>query len=155
MLGDPRMSFSQPICFAAFHRLFYILCLPKSRTNKHGSHKTGKRAAELYRRLGYDETGAGAPKQSSDFNDHYNTTLHRCLIAIEVTSFQGSQEVINKFLLDVDEKRAFGELMWMSSDTKKYWEQKPVTCEMKPPDKDNSFCKSTDEYDAYVDELMR
>lgn len=70
------------------------------------------------------------------------------------TSFHGVKETIIQSVFDVDERTDFGDYSWVSSDTKKYWEQRPIQCSMKPPGKPEAFCSTTGEWDAYVKSLM-
>jgi hypothetical protein len=91
---------------------------------------------------------------SDSYSNRYNPALKRCLMVLVNTSFQGAHETIIQTILDVDERADFGDYGWVSSDTKKYGEQPPIQCRMKPPGKPEAVCHSTGEWDAYVKSLM-
>jgi hypothetical protein len=75
-------------------------------------------------------------------------------MTLEATSFNGGHEVVSKSLIDTDEHTSFGEYAWVSSDTKKAYEQRPMQCAITPPDAAESSCHSTDEYEAYLTEML-
>ncbi len=114
------------------------------------------RAEAAFRALGYSEKGGGngAGNLGDTYNNHYSTALRRCLMVVVSTSFHGANETIIQSLFDVDERTDFGDYSWVSSNTKKYWEQPPIQCIMKPPGKPEAVCRSTAEWDAYVKSLM-
>jgi hypothetical protein len=113
------------------------------------------RAEAAFRALGYSEKGGdGASNLGDTYNNHYNPALRRCLMVVVSTSFHGANETITQNIFDVDERADFGDYSWVSSDTKKYWEQRPIQCIMKPPGKPEAVCRSTDEWDTYVKSLM-
>ncbi len=114
------------------------------------------RAEAAFRALGYSARGGGdnAGNLSDTYNNHYNLALGRCLMVVVSMSFHGANETIVQSMFDVDERTNFGEYMWVSSDTKKYWDQPPIQCRMKPPGKPEVFCRSTDEWDEYVKSMM-
>lgn len=111
------------------------------------------RAQRRFTSLGYNEAEA-KDKSDTTFQNHFSTRLGRCLMTLETGSFTGGHQVNVTSLIDVDEQKDFGRYGWVSSDTKKYYDQKPGLCIMSPPDKDETYCHSTDEWDAYVKEML-
>jgi hypothetical protein len=116
------------------------------------------RAAAVFRALGFSEKGGGGASglDNDTYNNHYNPALKRCLIVVVSTSWHAAtaRETITQSMFDVDERTDFGSYGWVSSDTKKYWEQAPMQCSMKPPGKPEAVCRSTAEWDSYVKSLM-
>lgn len=123
-------------------------------------HDCASRSVNLFRTLGFSDNPAqkNSGMHTEEFVDHYSKRLGRCLIDITITDAASAngqaRETISKNIYDADERRTFGEYYWISSDTKKYWEQKPFQCHMTPPDKDEGFCKSTGEWENFEQELM-
>lgn len=114
------------------------------------------RAEAAFRALGYSEKGGSdsAGNLGDSYNNHYNQTLKRCLMVVVSTSFHGANETVIQSIFDVDERTDFGDYGWVSSGTKKYWEQPPIQCSMKLPGKSESVCRSTAEWDTYIKSLM-
>lgn len=75
-------------------------------------------------------------------------------MTIESTGFTGGHSVITKSLIDTDERKTLGDYGWVSSDTKKFYDQAPMQCTMSPPDKPESACHTTFTYDAYVEDML-
>ncbi len=117
--------------------------------------KCGAQAERVFASLGYSETKTSNTNPFGDgLTDHYNPQLKRCVMLIETNHFIDGRGDKSKTLMDADERKPLGEYLWLSSETKKYWEQKPITCHMTPPDKPEAFCQSTEEFDNYVKTLM-
>lgn len=116
-------------------------------------HACSNRSQYYFTSLGYRENETKA-NGSSTFQNHYSRRLGRCLMTLETSSFTGGREVITKILIDTDERQTFGDYTWVSSDTQKYYEQKPMQCHLTPPDKDESYCHSTDQYDEFVKDML-
>jgi len=114
------------------------------------------RAQAVFRSMGYSDKGdpgkSGADSQS--YTNHYNPALNRCIMELTVTGFPSTNEVVTRTIFDADERTDFGDYAWVSSNTKKFYEQKPMQCKMTPPSKDEAYCHSTDEWEAYVKSLM-
>ncbi|GAA0300061.1 hypothetical protein GCM10009087_07380 [Sphingomonas oligophenolica] len=116
-----------------------------------------ERAASVFHSMGYSDKGDGGKLglDTQTYTNHYSPRLKRCLMELMINGYQsGGTETVQRFVIDADERADFGDYSWVSSQTKKYWEQKPVICKMIPPGKDEMYCKSTDEWDAYVKSLM-
>lgn len=118
-------------------------------------------ALRMFHALGYNEhvqqNDTGMPR-TEDYSSHYNRRLGRCLLAYDDENFSkdksGSHEVSAKGIIDADERRQIGDYLWMSSETKKYWEQKPIQCHETVPGKPEAWCHSTSEWDDFENDLM-
>jgi hypothetical protein len=90
---------------------------------------------------------------SADYQSHYNTTLHRCFMTILTTMENGST---NKWLIDAFENRLFAFYLWMPDPkgAKKYWEVRPLSCELTPSIREKHLCSSEDEYEEFVAAYM-
>ena len=112
-----------------------------------------ERTQRYFKSLGYSENET-KDNMYTTFQNHYSQRLGRCLMLIQTSSFTGGHQVTTESLIDADEHRNFGDYGWVSSDTKKYFEQKPMQCTMSPPDKVEGRCLSTDEWNAYTKEML-
>ncbi len=112
-------------------------------------------ADKVFRQQGYSEQGGMQNGQTAVYQDHYNATLKKCFMTLEVTGISSSSEAITKFLVDAFEQRIYAEYDWISSNTKKYWEVPPFRCDLSPPSGDEISCHSDDEYKAFVARYMQ
>jgi hypothetical protein len=112
--------------------------------------KCTAQADRRFQQLGYGEND---PNLTAILQSHYNLKMSRCFMTIETTKL-AVPEIINRSLMDADEQRLYGEYMWMSSSTKKYWEQPPVLCHLTPATGWESNCKTDDEYKVFVAKYM-
>jgi hypothetical protein len=89
---------------------------------------------------------------SSDYESHFNTKMKKCLILIESTdSVTGTGNTSNSALLmDAFERHVYANYSWVSSQTKKYWEVKPLMCDLIPAAQPKKNCADRDEFDAFV-----
>lgn len=113
-------------------------------------------AERLFHTLGYKEdTGSSGNKNEWDtLTTHFSRKYGRCLMLTTSISVRDGKEFQNKLLMDANERQQFGEYDWMSSDTKKYWEQRPFTCEAAIPGEDSLTCTSTAEWETYERNMM-
>ena len=90
---------------------------------------------------------------SSDYQSHYNATLSRCFMTMLATMGNGST---NKWLVDAYENRLYAFYLWMPDPkrVKKYWEMRPISCELTPSVREKRLCSSEDEYDTFVAAYM-
>jgi hypothetical protein len=82
---------------------------------------------------------------SNDYQSHYNTKLKKCFILVESSDVSGNTQTINVYLSDAYERRIYASYLWFSSQTKKYWEVAPMTCELIPSLREKKYCKSREE----------
>jgi hypothetical protein len=91
---------------------------------------------------------------SVDYESHYNTKINRCLMLVtRMYSFR-KQTSTSKNLFDAIERRAYGAYLWTTREGKKYWEVPPVSCELTPTHGETQYCKSEDEFNAFVAKYM-
>jgi hypothetical protein len=57
-------------------------------------------------------------------------------------------------LYDAFERRDYAEYLWTSRPNKKYCEVPPLSCQLIPNYGQTTYCKSQDEFDAFVVEYM-
>ncbi len=91
---------------------------------------------------------------TTTFQNHYSERPGRCLMTVESTGFKDGREVITKSLIDTDERKTFGAYGWVSSDIKKFYEQKPIQCTISPPGKPEGYCHTTEEYNDCVKGML-
>jgi hypothetical protein len=96
----------------------------------------------------------GIQTMSIDYESHYNPKINRCLILVTRMSVLGGQSSTSKNLYDAIERRFYAAYLWTSRADKKYWEVPPVSCELTPSHGETKYCKSEDEFNAFVAEYM-
>src|SRR6185503_14704258 len=87
---------------------------------------------------------------SSDYQNHFNTKIGKCLILIERTLQQGKIGTTIVSLWDAYEKRTYASYHWSSRENKYYWEVPPITCELIPNSREKRSCTTREEFDAFV-----
>lgn len=118
------------------------------------------RSAAVFAGMGYTDKGDGGKTgaDSQTYTNHYNPVLKRCIMEVTVTTIMTGMgtatESIARNIFDADERTDFGTYVWISSPTKKYYEQPPFECSMSPPGKSTATCRSHDEWERYVHSLM-
>jgi hypothetical protein len=96
----------------------------------------------------------GSQTTSLDYQSHYNTKIKKCLILTDKESFLLNKNVTSINLWDAFERRNYASWLWQPHETKKYWEQPPMWCELAPSYKDKKNCTTREEFDAFVAEYM-
>jgi hypothetical protein len=96
----------------------------------------------------------GMQTLSIDYQSHYNTKIKKCLILTEKTYPSGKQTGTAVNLWDAFERRSYATWLWVSHESKKYWEQPPISCELVRNYQDKKYCKTREEFDAFVAEYM-
>jgi hypothetical protein len=91
---------------------------------------------------------------SLDYQSHYNTKLKRCLILTTRVYDSGGHTVTSINLYDANERRDYGYYLWQTHPTKKYWEVPPISCQLVPNYGQTNYCKSQEEFDAFVTDYM-
>ena len=95
-----------------------------------------------------------SPPLSFDYESHYNTKINRCLILTEKMWPAGKQTSTAINLWDANERRSYGSWLWTSDPVKKYWEVRPIACELVPNYKDKKNCSTKEEFDGFVASYM-
>jgi len=111
------------------------------------------RSQRYFTVLGYSESEAKNGTNTT-FRDHYNIRLGRCLMTMDSTSYIKGDEIVQKNLIDTDEKTDFGQYAWTSSIKKRPYDVFLLQCKMSPPAKAETVCHSTEEYDNYINHML-
>ena len=96
----------------------------------------------------------GSEAFPSDYQNHFNTKLGKCLMLIEATHTLGKQISNTVMLTDANERRTYAYYLWISREAKKYWEVAPTSCELIPTLSQKTNCTTREEFDAFVAKYM-
>jgi hypothetical protein len=91
---------------------------------------------------------------TSGYENHYNTKLNKCFIAIESVDQMGEESLTTAVLMDAFEHRIYANYSWSTRVDKKWEVPPPTTCDLIPSTKDQTHCSSKAEYDAFVAKYM-
>jgi len=100
------------------------------------------------------QTNLGMRTIGVDYESHYNAKINRCLMLVIRTYSFGKETSTSKSLYDAIERRQYGQYLWTSREGKKYWEVPPLSCELTPSHSETQYCKSEDEFSAFVAKYM-
>lgn len=114
--------------------------------------KCSGKAKEVFRFMGYNVTNQNG--NVDGYQSHYNTRLDKCFMTIDSIIVIEDNIIKNRLLIDAYEQREYAEYTWMSRKEKKYREVPPSICKLIPLSKSEQFCKSEDEYKAFVASYM-
>jgi hypothetical protein len=118
--------------------------------------KCAAHAAKLFNELGYNENVPAPGFQR--YASHYNITRGKCFVLIEHSAFPSSgggvQNTRTINLYDAVERRSYGDFLWISSGTKKYWEVKPMMCRTNPSVATEELCDSEEQFKEFVAKYM-
>jgi hypothetical protein len=90
----------------------------------------------------------------NEFTSHYDSAVKVCYVRIDYSSQEGKTVSVSSYVFDAFEGRALAEYVWLSQPGKRYWEVKPTTCNVKPINKEKTYCKTTEEFEDLVDRLF-
>jgi hypothetical protein len=91
----------------------------------------------------------------SDYQNHFNTKLKKCLMLIETTAADGGRPHVSAMLIDANERRVYAAYYWYNAHGKKYWEVPPTSCELDIHlSGQKTICSSREEFDAFVARYM-
>lgn len=107
--------------------------------------KCSKQAGATFIQLGYKNGGI------DNYQSHYNPKLNKCFISIYSLA---NGATTNESLMDAYEQRVYGQYMWQPKADKKYWEVPPLLCMISSTSKEQTECKSEDEYKTFVARYM-
>jgi len=112
--------------------------------------KCGLQAEKVFHSLGYKDQQHNL--NADTYQSHYNPGMGKCFVAIESTDMTTApgKQAISRLLLDAFEQREYAEYYWLSSDDKKYWEQKPFICKLIESSNSVQVCQSDEEYKTFV-----
>jgi type II secretory pathway pseudopilin PulG len=114
--------------------------------------KCSKQAREDYREDGWNK------EPMASFTNHYNEKMNKCFVLIQNTDPAKPDDgtlFVTKTLFDAFEGTSYGEYMWRSDKSKKYWEVAPLHCMVTLLSGAEKACHSSDEFDAMVKPYMQ
>lgn len=89
----------------------------------------------------------------ASFANHYDSKLNKCFIVIEDTT-EGTSDpggmMVTEILLDAFEGTTYGQYIFHTGKGEKYWEAKPLLCEVTLPSDKKKECQSHQEYEKLV-----
>ena len=115
-------------------------------------HECADQAQRYFRVLGYSENDNRAPTGMAlfpSFTDHYSKSYDRCLMELVITTLKDGQQIEDKTIFDVNERKQFGEYGRVSSASQNF-----VRCHISPPGKAEKHCASNDEWEAFEKEIF-
>jgi hypothetical protein len=94
------------------------------------------------------EPSYGITTVGSDYQNHYNVKLNRCLMLTDKTTLaKDSTATINtSFLIDANERRPYAFYMQIGL--------KVMSCELTPSIREKTLCQSREQFDAFVADYM-
>jgi hypothetical protein len=99
----------------------------------------------------YRESFGNTSSQLSDYTSHFDSQKNICYVRIDSTLTNGGVPSTAITVYDAFERRVYASYLWINSQKKKYWEVKPVECEIDPPKETKITCGSSEEFDQLVD----
>ena len=108
--------------------------------------KCSEQAQTVFLQLGYKNGGV------DNFQSHYNSKINKCLmltVSTDLNTLSNSQN-----LFDAYEQKTYGTYFWMADKVKKYWEVAPKVCTLYPDMPNETLCKSTAEFNEFINSLM-
>ena len=115
--------------------------------------RCAKQARTEFKGEGNDKT------PMTGFVNHYNAKLDKCFM--EVSSFAGSGTgksyvpTIYRSVSDAFEGEVYAEYFWRNDTGKKYWEVAPFMCKVTLLNGEETFCKTTQEYEELIKPYMQ
>lgn len=105
-------------------------------------------------KLDDQKQGFGYQLVSGDYQSHYNTKLQKCLMLIEATHVLGKESSTTAMLVDAYQRRLYAYYLWISRESKKYWEVPPTSCELIPSLHEKKICASREQFDDFVSDYL-
>jgi hypothetical protein len=107
-------------------------------------------ALTFFKRFGYE------PYQNADFTNHYNPKLRKCFIAIHTLDPKTAAPNVltSQAVFDAVEGKNYGEYIWKSDQTKKYWEVAPLECDGTASDGSYKICHSEPEFNGLMSDYI-
>lgn len=118
-------------------------------------------AETVFRERGYskDVTAQKGDESGSydviaNFESHYNTTLNRCFMLLEIFGVGVSNVGFQiRSLLDPFEGQTYAEYAWGPTESNKHWEVRPY-CRLMPSRDNQRNCDSEAEFNAFITRYM-
>src|ERR1700731_975039 len=104
----------------------------------------------------YNETDFPNTKHATknEFISHYDAVNQICYIRIDVSTIENGKVAVSSYVFDAFEGRSLASYIWFPEKDKKYWEVKPMECNVKPVNGKKIVCKSTEEFEDLVDKYF-
>lgn len=104
----------------------------------------------------YNESDFPSVKHATknEFTSHYDADNRICYVRVNVTTFENDTLAVSSYVFDAFENRTFASYTWLSVKGKKYWEVKPMECNVKPINGKKIICESPDEFEDMVDKYF-
>lgn len=91
----------------------------------------------------------------ANFESHYNITLNKCFMLLEIFGVGVSNAGFQiRSLLDPFEGRTYAEYAWGPSESNKHWEVRPY-CRLMSAQDDQTNCHSEAEFNAFITRYMQ
>ncbi len=90
----------------------------------------------------------------NEFTSHYDAANLICYVRINLTTVENGTVTVASYIFDAFENRAFAAYTWLSVKGKKFWEVKPMECNVKPINGKKIVCESTEEFEDMVDKFF-
>lgn len=99
----------------------------------------------------YRESFGKTGSQFSDYTSHFDPQRNICYVRIDVSLINGKIPSTAINVYDAFERRVYASYSWVNAQNKKYWEVKPLECEVDPPKETKITCGSSEEFDQLVE----
>ena len=104
-------------------------------------------------------TAQGWKKEDmTSYTNHYNSKVDKCFMEVTNSSGSGTGKsyvpTVYRILSDAFEGKVYGEYFWQNGTGKKYWEVPPLMCKVTSLKGEETFCKSTEEFDELIKQFM-
>ena len=93
----------------------------------------------------------GGDKPISDYTSHFDPQKNVCYVRISAATVSKRGVTNSVVIYDAFERRTFANFLWVNNSGKKYWEVKPLECEVHPQQQPTAYCNSSDEFNELVE----
>ncbi len=97
-----------------------------------------------------DGPALGYKTASTDYTSHLDPQRNICYVRVMTVTTAHGNPSDSVVVYDAFERRVFADYVWSNPTGKKYWEVKPLKCEVYPPGHDAITCGSDAEFDSLV-----
>jgi hypothetical protein len=106
--------------------------------------KCAHQASSVFEEMGWKKRPLAA------YANHYHQRLNKCFI--EISSMNAPS--VSMSVHDAFEGKEYAEYLWISTQGKRYWEVKPVTCKVTLLSGDETTCTSQKEFEQLIEVYM-
>ena len=101
----------------------------------------------------WDDAG-WKPNDRANYVNHYSMRLNRCFIDMQSTSVDKDAFSTSRQILDVLENKEYGSYLTYNAGDKKYWEVKPLECEVRMENGDMVKCETDKQFSDMIRAFM-